>query len=354
VVLFGVARILTVEPVLPPYVHAQKDITEQLVEGLATDATTGQVIRRIHRATGVDTRHLVMPIEKYRDIDSFTTANALFHKHALELAARATRGALDRAGIEASDVDYMFFTTVTGVGAPSLDAELSTHLGFRSDLVRVPSFGLGCVAGASALARVADYLRGHPGAIGLVVSVELCSLTIQWDDPSMANIVGTGLFGDGAAAAVMVGDDSPHQGGVSVVASRSALYPESKETIGWRIGSTGFRLMLSPAVPQLIDGHLAVDVDTLLADNGLTRADIGSWIAHPGGPRVLEAFSDALNLAPGDLADSWQVMAEVGNLSSSAVLHVLARSMDRPSGHRAVLFALGPGVSVEIVLLEWP
>ena len=348
-----VGRILAVEPVLPAFRHAQQDITDQLVDGLATDATMGEVIRRIHRSTGVETRHLVMPIEQYRDIDSFTNANALFHRHGLDLAVQATTGALTKAGVTAADVDYLFFTTVTGVGAPSLDAELSTHLGFRSDLVRVPSFGLGCVAGASGLARVADYLRGHPGAIGLVVSVELCSLTVQWDDPSMANIVGTGLFGDGAAAVVMVGEDNPRPGGVRVMASRSALYPESKETIGWRIGSTGFRLMLTPAVPELIDAHLAGDVEQLLADNGLTRSDIGSWIAHPGGPRVLEAFSDTLGLSPSDLATSWQVMAEVGNLSSSAVLHVLARSMDRPSGHRALLFALGPGVSVELVLLEW-
>ena len=112
--------------------------------------------------------------------------------------------------------------------------------------------------------------------------------------------------------------------------------------------------MLSPAVPNLIDWHLAGDIDALLGDNGLERADIGSWIAHPGGPRVLEAFSEALELAPADLAMSWQVMAEVGNLSSSAVLHVLARCLERPSGHTALLFALGPGVSVEIVLLEWP
>ena len=349
-----VVRILSVEPALPDYPHDQREITDQLVDGLATDDTMAEVIRRIHRSTGVDTRHLVMPIEQYRGIESFTQANTLFREHALALSATAVTGALAKAGIAASEVDYLFFTTVTGVGAPSLDVELVTQLGFRTDVVRVPSFGLGCVAGASAIARVADYLRGHPRAIGLVVSVELCSLTIQWDDPSMANIVGTGLFGDGAAAVVMVGQDSPHTGGIRVTASRSAVYPESSEAIGWRIGSTGFRLMLSPAVPNLIDQHLAGDIDALLGDNGLERADIGTWIAHPGGPRVLEAFSEALDLAPADLAMSWQVMGEVGNLSSSAVLHVLARCLERPSGHKALLFALGPGVSVEIVLLEWP
>ena len=348
------ARILTVEPALPAFRHAQKEITQQLVEGLATDDTMAEVIRRIHASTGVGTRHLVMPIAQYREIESFTQANTLFREHALALSTTAITGALKQAKLKPEDVDYLFFTTVTGVGAPSLDVDLVSALGFRPNVVRVPSFGLGCVAGASAIARVADYLEGHPQAIGLVVSVELCSLTIQWDDPSMANIVGTGLFGDGAAAVVMVGNESPHRGGISVRASRSAVYPDSTEAIGWRIGTTGFRLMLSPAVPHLIDTHLAKDIDALLEEQGLTREDIGSWIAHPGGPRVLEAFSEALDLQPADLAPSWQVMGEVGNLSSSAVLHVLAKSLDRPRGHKALLFALGPGVSVEIVLLEWP
>ncbi len=347
-------RILSVEPALPAYPHAQAEITEELVDGLATDATMAEVIRRIHRSTGVDTRHLVMPIKDYRSIEGFTHANTLFREHALALATTAIAGALEKAGLIAAEVDYLFFTTVTGVGAPSLDVDLVTNLGFRTDVIRVPSFGLGCVAGASAIARVADYLRGHPKAVGLVVSVEVCSLTVQWDDPSMANIVGTGLFGDGAAAVVMVGEQSPHAGGISVTGSRSAVYPDSSEAIGWNIGTSGFRLMLSPAVPHLIDQHLALDIDALLAEKGLNRADIGSWIAHPGGPRVLEAFSEALDLSPSDLATSWQVMGEVGNLSSSAVLHVLARSLEREPGHKALLFALGPGISVEIVLLEWP
>jgi len=169
----------------------------------------------------------------------------------------------------------------------------------------------------------------------------------------MANIVGTGLFGDGASAMVLAGADRTEEPIAWIRGSRSALYPDSTETIGWNIGSYGFRLMLTPAVPELIDRHLAVDVDGLLSEHGLGRSDVDEWIAHPGGPRVLEAFSEALELAPGDLATSWDVLAEAGNMSSSAVLHVLARNLKSPPGHIGLLFALGPGVSVEMVLLEW-
>lgn len=347
------AGILSVAPVLPDFPHAQADITDALVAGLADDDKTAAVIRRMHGATGVQQRSLVMPIEDYRDIVDFTHANQLFRQYALPLVEAATRQALDQAGVEAHEIDYLIFTTVTGIGAPSLDVELSQAMGFRSDLKRLPSFGLGCVAGAAGIARVADFLAGHPDALALLVSVELCSLTIQWDDRSMANIVGTGLFGDGAAAVVMAGAHRQEKPQMRVVDSRSALYPDSRDSIGWNIGTSGFRLMLTPAVPELIDGHLAGDVDTLLAEHNLSRNDIDAWVAHPGGPRVLEAFSDALDLAPGELSISWDVMAEMGNLSSSAVLHVLARHGEYPAGHRGLIFALGPGVSVELVLVEW-
>ncbi len=345
--------ILSVAPALPAYRYAQVEITEPLVESLGSDEKTAAVIRRIHGATGVESRSLVLPLEAYRDIRDFTVGNRLFREQGLPLVVAATQRALDGAGVDATEVDYLFFTTVTGMGAPSLDVELAQAMGFRPDVKRVPSFGLGCVAGAAGLARVNDLLRGDAGAIAVLVSLELCSLTIQWDDASMANIVGTGLFGDGAAALVLAGADRSEEPIAWIRGTRSALYPDSTETIGWNIGSYGFRLMLTPAVPELIDRHLAEDVDALLAAHGLGRADVDEWLAHPGGPRVLEAFSEALDLAPGDLATSWDVLAESGNLSSSAVLHVLARHVKNPPGHRGLLFALGPGVSVEMVLLEW-
>ena len=349
-------QIVAVAPVLPENVHEQHEITAELGARLAGDRAARSVLERVHAASGIKTRHLALPLDRYRDLDSFSETNALFIELALPLVERAVSTALREAGLRVDEVDHLFFTTVTGVQAPSLDALLATSMGFRSDLKRVPSFGLGCVAGAAGIARVADYLAGHPTGVALLVSVELCSLTLQWDDQSMANVVGTGIFGDGAAAVVMTGDEHPaaeRSRGPRVVASRSALYPDSAEMIGWQIGSTGFTLMLAAGVPALIDGHFAAGIDELLASEGLTRADVDRWIAHPGGPRILESFTAALELPPSALDASWQVMARTGNLSSAAVLHVLAEVGDQPPGTRAVLFALGPGVTAELVLLEW-
>jgi alkylresorcinol/alkylpyrone synthase len=352
------ARILAVAPVLPQHATTQSAITAELAAGMTDNPSARAVLGRIHAASGIDTRHLALPIGEYRELGDFSTTNAIFVELALPLAEAAVAGALADAQLAVTDVDHLFFTTVTGLGAPSLDALLAERMGFRSDLRRVPSFGLGCVAGAAGLARVADYLAGHPTGVALLVSVELCSLTLQWNDHSMANVVGTGIFGDGAAAVVMVGDAHPKAVArigplPRVMASRSALYPESADMIGWRIGASGFRLMLAAGVPALIDGHFAAGVDQLLAEQGLDRSDVHEWIAHPGGPRVLESFSAALDLPPAALATAWEVLRRAGNMSSAAVLHVLAELGPREAGTRGLLFALGPGVTAEIVLLEW-
>jgi len=348
------AHIASVQVALPRHAYSQTDITAELVGRLAPDNATKTVIERVHQATGVSTRHLVLPLDNYAGLESFTRANELYAEHALPLIVSAATAALEDAGLAPDDVDLVFFTTVTGIGAPSLDVALHKALGLRPDVKRVPSFGLGCVAGASGLARVADFLAGHKTAVALVVSVELCSLTIQWDDTAMANIVGTGLFGDGAAVAVMIGGDHPSAEGPRVIGSQSSLYPDSEDMIGWRIGATGFRLMLTAGVPAMIDGHFKTDVEGFLAGLHKTVNDVSAWLAHPGGPRILESFSEALDLDPGQLSTSWDVMASVGNLSSAGVLHVLAREFTQPKGTLGLLFALGPGISSELVALEWP
>lgn len=348
------ARIIGIATDLPKNVHTQAEVTDMLANRLASSDSDRAVLERVHSAAKVQQRHFALPIEQYEDLNSFSESNALFAELAITLTENATKKAMEIAGISANDVDHIFFTTVTGVGAPSLDVLLAAKLGFRSDIRRTPSFGLGCVAGAAGLARVADYLAGHPKDVALVVSVELCSLTLQWQDRSMANFVGTGIFGDGAATVVMVGENHPLAvGGIKVLASQSALYPNSQEMIGWKIGSSGFTLMLEAGVPDLISSQFAEDVDSFLESVDLNRSEIDVWIAHPGGPRILDAFTDSLALDKDALKSSWRVLAKAGNMSSAAVLHVLFDDQQQPKGTKGLLFAMGPGVSCELVLLEW-
>jgi alkylresorcinol/alkylpyrone synthase len=353
-----VSRIVAVAPVVPPHAYAQDAITDALVDLISPDPGRQAVMRRMHGSSGVRTRHLIVPLEVYGTITSFQESNDLYISAGAELAARALTQALASAGLRPHEVDFLLFTSVTGIAAPSIDAQLIARLGLRSDVKRVPSFGLGCVAGAAGLARVNDYLVGHPDEVAALVSLELCSLTIQRGDDSMANIVASGLFGDGAAAAVVVGDRRAERLGLpgpDIVDTRSRVYPDTEDVIGWDIGGTGFRIVLSSGVPTVIDANFAGDVRGLLAANGVALAEVGTWVAHPGGPKVLESFANALDLVSGELGRSWDSLSRVGNLSSSSVLHVLADTMASPPapGTIGLLFALGPGVSAELVLLRW-
>jgi len=220
---------------------------------------------------------------------------------------------------------------------------------------RLPSFGLGCVGGAAGLARVNDYLVGHPGEVGVLLSVELCSLTLQRDDETMANFVATGLFGDGGAAVVLVGEDRAEPG-IHIVDTRSSFFPDTRDVIGFKVGGSGFEIVLTAGVAEVIERHFPIEVEAFLADNGLAVSDIAAWLAHPGGPKVLDAFAQALDLPRSDFDISWACLDRIGNLSSAAVLHVLSDTIaagGHAPGDTGLLFALGPGVSAEFVLLQW-
>jgi alkylresorcinol/alkylpyrone synthase len=353
------ARIAAVSPALPAHVYSQAEITDTIAPMVTADPSKQAVMRRLHAGSRVETRHLVMPIERYRDPSTFTESNGMFIEVAADLTERALRDALAISGLEPRDIDYLMFTSVTGISAPSIDALLVARLGLRPDVKRVPMYGLGCVAGAAGIARVNDYLVGHPDHVAVLLAVELCSLTFQRDDDSIANLVATGLFGDGAAAVVMVGDERAKRmpvTGPDVVDARSQLYPDTEEVIGFNASETGFRIILTAQVSEVIERNFGSDVAAFLEANNLTIADIDTWVAHPGGPRVLESFQSSLGLRDGVFDNSWSSLARVGNLSSASVLHILAEVLATPqdAGEETLLFALGPGVSAELVLLRWP
>jgi alkylresorcinol/alkylpyrone synthase len=350
-----VSVIAAVHGVLPPRQYAQAEITEMFLDVLG-DRDREALVRRLHDSARVRTRHLVLPIDDYRELADFGSANAAFVEHAVALGTEAVRGALEQADLTPGDVDVVFSTTVTGVTAPSLEARIAAELGLRPDVKRVPMFGLGCVAGAAGIARLHDYLRGAPEDVGVLLSVELCSLTMQRGDRSTANLVASGLFGDGAAAVVAVGEARAADAlGPRVLDSRSHLYPGTQRTMGWDVTSTGLQIVLDAAVPELVHRFLGDDVRGFLADHDLTVADVAAWVSHPGGPKVIEAIQDVLDLPADALELTWRSLAEVGNLSSSSVLHVLRDTIDKrpPADTAGLLMAMGPGFCSELVLLRW-
>ncbi len=348
-------KIAAVGSALPPNYYDQETLLDTLRRRWSDHYFNLDRLERLHKNVLVGGRHLALPIEDYEGLTTWGKANDAWIRVAQEVGEAAVLDALKRAGLTTADVDALIFVTVTGVATPSIDARLMNRLGLPPRVKRMPIFGLGCVAGAAGIARAADYVRGYPDHVAVLLSVELCSLTLQPEDLSIPNLIASGLFGDGAAAVVVTGENRPADG-PRVVATRSVFYPDSEQVMGWDISETGFKIVLSSEVPVVAREKLRPDVDAFLADQGLTRDDISSWVCHPGGPKVLEAMQESLELPPGALDVTWRSLREVGNLSSTSVLLVLAETLEhhRPApGSYGMLIAMGPGFCSELVLLRW-
>jgi alkylresorcinol/alkylpyrone synthase len=355
-------RVAAVRTALPTHRHQQSELAQMTAELCGIEPARRPLLDRLFAHAGVETRHTVLSLADYAKLDDLGQTNDLYIRHATMLGEQAVRAALDAAEVDAREVDLLIVTSVTGVTVPSLDARLIPLLGLRSTVKRLPVFGLGCVAGAAGLARMHDYLLAWPQHTAVLLAVELCSLSMPLTDPTTADLVVSGLFGDGAVALVGRGDQvtattpTTAATGPRVLATRSEVCPESGDVLGWRLSAEGFRIVLTTDLSDIVERHLPAAVHEFLAEHALTCGDIRSWVCHPGGPNVIDAVQRSLGLPDSALATTRQSLAQVGNMSSASILHVLQQTIatDRPPpGSYGLLIGLGPGVSIELVLLRW-
>ncbi len=352
-------KIAAVSGIHPDHYASQDELIDALETYWANQHHNAARLRRFHEAVKVGGRYLACPLEDYPSLDTFGKTNDAYIREGTRLAIEATRQALAQVGLTGADVDAVFQTSVTGIATPSIEARIHGPLGLRPDVKRTPIFGLGCVGGAAGIARVFDYLKAWPDQVAVLLSIELCSLTLQRQDLSVANLISSGLFGDGVAAVVCVGEERARKMGLSgpsVTATVSSLYPDSLEVMGWDISESGFKVVLDASVPDMVLRYLADDVDGFLGQHDLARSDIRHWIAHTGGPKILMAIDEALDLPEGSLDLTWESLRREGNMSSASVLFVLRDLLAKGipnEGDHGLLFAMGPGFCSELVLMRW-
>ena len=351
-------RILALTHAFPPHYYSQDELSSALRIAWQDQRLDVAIFDRLQRNVQVQGRYLARPLEEYHHFKSFTQTNQIWQEEALHLSEQVVQQVLDQAQLEADQVQLLMSTTVTGIAVPSLEARLMNRLPFTLTTRRVPLFGLGCLAGTAGIARCADYLRAYPTHAALLLSVELCSLTLQKQDLSVANLIASGLFGDGAAAALLVGDKHPlaPAAPVGVLDSCSVFFPDSEDVMGWKISESGLKIVLSPGVPHYTREMLPEPLKDFLTQHNLEFGDIRHWVSHPGGPKVIDALEDGLALPAGTLNRTRQSLAEIGNLSSTSVLIILEewlRDRIAEPGDWGMMLSMGPGFCAEAALLRW-
>jgi alkylresorcinol/alkylpyrone synthase len=350
--------LIGIDTAFPANYYSQDKLIEELSHLWKGKIRNIDRIKKLHENVQVRGRSLACELTRYFSFENFDEKNDEFLKTSVNLMENAVNKILTRYKISPADISSIWSNTVTGFAIPGLEARLMNRIDFDSKTKRVPIMGLGCMAGAAGINRVADYLKGHPSEAVLFISVELCSLTVQMQDLSPANIVSTGLFGDGCAVVLMVGDKHAlrEQATLEFIDSRSEFFKDSERVMGWQVGEKGLSIILSRGVPEITEQKLPGPLGEFLGQNNIQQRDISTYLAHPGGPKVLWAMEKVFDLPQGGLKHSWESLSENGNMSSVSVLDIMERTFknDRQkTGEYALSVAMGPAFSAEFGLFKW-
>ncbi len=353
------SHLLSIERYVPPYRYGQAVAIEWVQRWLAEDPSgAANRLVSLYAAAGVETRSSVMPVEELFAPGDFETQNRKYREAACHAACDVSRRALAAGGIAPADVDFVVSVSCTGFMIPALEAYVANALCMGPRLARLPITESGCAGAVVGLARVADYLTARPAAAALLLSVELASVTFQPWDRSATNVISAAIFGDGAAAAVLVGERHPLAGAsrLRLVDSGSVFFPGTTHLMGFELRNQGLQIVLDKELTPFVRREVVPAVDGFLASRGLDRSQIARWILHPGGRRIIEAMAERLGLDEEALACTKAVLNEHGNMSSATVLFVLDEMLRRArpaAGALGILGAFGPGFGAELALVEF-
>ena len=349
----AVATIAGTATAVPPHVLSREVVKNGIGGVFGLEGAKLDSVLEIIENSSIDQRYSVFPTEYTIEPRPLAQINAEYQEKAIELGLQVADRALAQAGMAPTDVDLLVTVSCTGVMIPSVDAHIAQTMGFRPDVRRLPITELGCAAGAAGLSHTWQYLSAFPDRTALLISVEIPTLTFQRRDGSQANLISAVLFGDGAAGVVVTGREAP---GPRILASECFLFPNSTAAMGFDLRDSGFHILLAKDVPEMIGAKIKGLVHGFLERHGLTQQDIKGWILHPGGARLLGNVEIALGLTKCQTQPSWDILGNVGNLSSATILFILQEWLEkRPlqPGDYAMAAAFGPGFSAEFLLLQW-
>ncbi len=342
------AVLVSVASASPPHSFGQESIGAEAKRLFSHRYSQFERLYPVFRNTGINHRQAAMPMEWYFEDRTWPERTAAYITAGVDLFCVVAQKALDQAGLAAAEIDTIVTVSSTGISTPSLEARAMGRMGFREDVSRIPVFGLGCAGGVTGVSIAGRMAQARPGTNVLLVTLELCTLSIRLDELTSANIVATALFGDGAAACVIrAGGD----GLAEIEASGEHTWPDSLGIMGWNVDPLGFGVIFDRAIPTFAEANLRPAMDGLLAGMGTRMSEVDRFVCHPGGAKVIEALEKSLDLGQGALTFEREVLADHGNMSAPTVLFVLERALAAKTKGRLVMLSLGPGFTASCVSL---
>lgn len=358
--------VISIAEAIPPFEITQAQASEFARELFSESFKDIDRLLKAFQNGQIEKRHFVKNIDWFKEEHSFEDKNNTYIESAVALGKEAVEKCLNnkiflKNSIPYEEIDAIFFISSTGIATPSIEARIMNQLPFKSHVKRIPIWGLGCAGGASGLSRANEYCQAFPEAKVLVLSVELCSLTFQRNDLSKSNLIGTSLFADGIACALVCGDAvtidhiRKRAASPSIMTTQSTLMPNSLDVMGWAMKEKGLFVIFSRDIPHIIEEWLKPNVSEFLAENQIELSQVNHFIAHPGGKKVLDAYIKSLGMAPSMIEFSHEVLKQYGNMSSATIFYVMKRFMEQDitKGEVGLCTALGPGFSSELLLVRW-
>jgi predicted naringenin-chalcone synthase len=347
-------KIAAVSKALPPYTRSTEEIMPFLDIWLSgQEDRFARKVKKIFENAAVDRRYSIMSPEEVFTSTSFEEKNDIYIREVIKLGEQCLVSALEKAGLEGVDLDYIITVSCTGIMIPSLDAYLINRLQLRQDIIRLPVTEMGCAAGISGMIYAKKFLEVNPGKRAAVIAIESPTATFQLEDYSMPNVVSAAIFGDGAACAILSSHEDDN--GPEILAEGMYHFYEAEHMMGFKLTNTGLQMVLDVEVPDTIAAHFPAIIHPFLDKYGYRIEDIEHLIFHPGGKKIIQTVEQLFSEMGKNIDDTKEVLRLYGNMSSVTVLYVLERFMERgvPAGEKGLMLSFGPGFSAQRILLQW-